>query len=97
MTSGVVLSESVNCFCFYGAYDFCCLLKVLAGQNSAPGESDFFELLRMYFPVIYDIKCIMPSCPGLCEPGSSLEGLKDPSDAKPEDRSRTEPLSNASS
>ncbi|KAH9360892.1 hypothetical protein HPB48_003609 [Haemaphysalis longicornis] len=64
-TSGVVLSDSVKCLCFYGPYDFAYLLKVLTGQNLPQEESDFFELIRLYFPVIYDIKCIMPSCPGL--------------------------------
>lgn len=65
MTSGVVLSDSIKCICFYGPYDFGYLLKVLTGQNLPQKESDFFELLRLYFPAIYDIKCIMPSCRGL--------------------------------
>ncbi|KAH9362997.1 hypothetical protein HPB48_014221 [Haemaphysalis longicornis] len=64
-SSGVVLSDNVKCVCFYGPYDFGYLLKVLTGQNLPQEESDFFELLRLYFPAIYDIRCIMPSCPGL--------------------------------
>ena len=28
-------------------------------------ESDFFELLRLYFPTIYDVKYLMKSCKNL--------------------------------
>ncbi|KAH9362792.1 hypothetical protein HPB48_015245 [Haemaphysalis longicornis] len=64
-TSGVVLSDTVKCLVFHGAYDFGYLLKVLTGQDLPEKESDFFELLGLYFPAIYDVKCIMNDCPGL--------------------------------
>ena len=37
-------------------YDFGYLLKLLINQNLPAEESDFFELLRIYFPSIYDVK-----------------------------------------
>lgn len=39
-------------------YDFGYLLKLLTDQNLPHDESDFFELLRLYFPVVYDVKVI---------------------------------------
>lgn len=41
--------------CFSG-YDFGYLLKLLTDQNLPQEESDFFELLRIYFPTVYDVK-----------------------------------------
>jgi hypothetical protein len=41
--------------CFSG-YDYGYLLKFLTDQNLPQEESDFFELLRIYFPTVYDVK-----------------------------------------
>lgn len=41
--------------CFSG-YDFGYLLKLLTDQNLPQEESEFFELLRIYFPTVYDVK-----------------------------------------
>ncbi|KAL3188416.1 hypothetical protein MRX96_003398 [Rhipicephalus microplus] len=59
MTSGVVLSDNVN------GYDFGYMLKLLTDQNLPVDESEFFELLRIYFPAIYDVKYLMKSCKNL--------------------------------
>jgi hypothetical protein len=45
--------------CFSG-YDFGYLLKLLTDQNLPQEESDFFELLRIYFPTVYDVKVSNP-------------------------------------
>ena len=50
--------------CFSG-YDFGYLLKILTNQNLPKEESEFFELLRMYFPTMYDVKYLMKSCKNL--------------------------------
>lgn len=65
MTSGVVLCESINWISFHSGYDFGYLLKLLTDQNLPAEESDFFELLRIYFPTIYDVKYLMKSCKNL--------------------------------
>ena len=46
-------------------YDFAYLLKVLTAINLPSDETEFFELLRIYFPRIYDVKYLMKSCKDL--------------------------------
>ncbi|RWS24910.1 CCR4-NOT transcription complex subunit 7-like protein [Leptotrombidium deliense] len=65
MSSGIVLSESVKWLSFHSGYDFGYLLKMLTDTNLPQEESDFFELLRIYFPAIYDVKYLMKSCKNL--------------------------------
>eukprot|EP00270_Netrium_digitus_P022230 TRINITY_DN986_c0_g1_i1.p1 TRINITY_DN986_c0_g1~~TRINITY_DN986_c0_g1_i1.p1 ORF type:complete len:267 (+),score=38.30 TRINITY_DN986_c0_g1_i1:106-801(+) len=65
MSSGVVLNESVNWITFHSGYDFGYLLKLLTCQNLPSGEADFFNLLRTYFPTIYDVKYLMKFCDNL--------------------------------
>lgn len=62
MTSGIVLNEDVKWVSFHSSYDYGYLLKVLTCQALPKEENEFFELLRIYFPCIYDIKYIMKSC-----------------------------------
>lgn len=40
-------------------YDFAYLMKILTCKPLPPDENEFFDLIRMYFPVIYDIKYLM--------------------------------------
>lgn len=63
--SGVVLSDSVRWLVFHGGFDFGYLLRLLTGQKLPEKESEFYELLSIYFPAIYDVKYIMQSCPML--------------------------------
>lgn len=65
MTSGVVLSDNVKWLSFHSGYDFGYMLKLLTDQNLPMDESEFFELLRIYFPAIYDVKYLMKSCKNL--------------------------------
>lgn len=46
-------------------YDFGYLIKILSNGNLPEEEVDFFEILRLYFPVIYDVKYLMKSCKNL--------------------------------
>ena len=55
----------VKWFVFCSAYDFGYLLKVLTASNLPVEESDFFDLLRLYFNNVYDIKYLMKSCKSL--------------------------------
>ncbi|KAH9362794.1 hypothetical protein HPB48_015243 [Haemaphysalis longicornis] len=48
--SGVVLSDTVKCLVFHGAYDFGYLLKMLTGQDLPEKESDFLRASRPVFP-----------------------------------------------
>ncbi|XP_020801981.1 CCR4-NOT transcription complex subunit 7 isoform X2 [Drosophila serrata] len=65
MSSGIVLVENIKWLCFHSGYDFGYLLKLLTDQNLPADESDFFELLHIYFPNIFDIKYLMKSCKNL--------------------------------
>lgn len=62
MTSGVVLNDAVKYLSFHSGFDFGYLIKILTNMSLPQDESEFFELLRIYFPVIYDVKYIMKSC-----------------------------------
>jgi CCR4-NOT transcription complex subunit 7/8 len=46
-------------------YDFGYLLKMLTGKLLPDAESEFFELLKIFFPTIYDVKYLMKSCKNL--------------------------------
>lgn len=57
---------SFNSFLLFSSgYDFAYLLKVLTAQNLPSEESEFFDLLKLYFPNIYDVKYLMKSCKSL--------------------------------
>lgn len=56
MSSGIVLNDEVRWITFHSGYDFGYLLKVLTCLPLPDTEPDFFELLRLYFPCIFDIK-----------------------------------------
>jgi len=62
MSSGIVLNENVHWITFHSGYDFGYLLKLLTCQALPAGEADFFKLLQLYFPTIYDIKYLMKFC-----------------------------------
>ncbi|KAH9377554.1 hypothetical protein HPB48_000256 [Haemaphysalis longicornis] len=62
-TFGVIISGRVKCLAFHRAYDFGYLLKGLIEKDLPPKNTDFLELHDMYFPTIYDIKCIMSDYP----------------------------------
>lgn len=62
MVSGLVLCDNVKWLSFHSGYDFGYLLKVLTNSPLPADETDFFELLQIYFPTIYDVKYLMKSC-----------------------------------
>ena len=50
---------------FSSGYDFGYMLKVLNNTNLPADESEFFELLKIFFSRIYDVKYLMKSCKSL--------------------------------
>lgn len=46
-------------------YDFGYLIKILSNSKLPDEEVDFFEILRLFFPIIYDVKYLMKSCKNL--------------------------------
>jgi len=65
ITSGIVLMSHVNWITFHSGYDFCYLLKILTNTKLPEDENEFFELLKLYFPTVFDIKYLMKSCKAL--------------------------------
>ncbi|CAL9050090.1 unnamed protein product [Musa banksii] len=59
MASGVVLNDSVRWVTFHCAYDFGYLLKILTCRRLPETRERFSELIRTFFPVMYDIKHLM--------------------------------------
>ena len=56
LQSGFVLSDDVFWISFHSGYDFGYLIKTLTGENLPDNEESFYELLKMFFPYLYDIK-----------------------------------------
>jgi CCR4-NOT transcription complex subunit 7/8 len=71
-TSGIILSDDTKWLSFHSGYDFGYMLRILRCDTLPAHEDDFFELLQLFFPSMYDIKYIIKYCEGL--PGA--ENLK---------------------
>jgi len=56
MVSGLVLDDRVKWVSFHSGYDYGYLLKLLTTEDLPADEKSFFDLLKIYFPTIYDIK-----------------------------------------
>lgn len=60
-SSGMVLNSKVKWISFHGGYDFGYLIKILTAVALPSSERDFFELLELFFPQLYDLKFLMLS------------------------------------
>ena len=58
-TSGLVCNEGVKWVSFHSGYDFGYLLRVLTNSPLPESEREFFDVLGLFFPCIYDIKYIV--------------------------------------
>ncbi|PKI83290.1 CCR4-NOT core DEDD RNase subunit [Malassezia vespertilionis] len=65
ITSGLALLDNVRWISFHSGYDFGYLLKVVTSLPLPAQERDFFDLLHLWFPCVYDIKYLMRSCKAL--------------------------------
>ncbi|KAH1252757.1 putative CCR4-associated factor 1 7 [Glycine max] len=65
MSSGIVLNDSVRWVTFHSGYDFGYLLKLLTCRSLPDTQAGFFDLIKMYFPMVYDIKHLMKFCNSL--------------------------------
>jgi CCR4-NOT transcription complex subunit 7/8 len=64
-TSGIMFSDDVIWVSFHSGYDFGYLIKLLSAEPMPERERDFFELLGIFFPMVYDLKHLTmsdPSC-----------------------------------
>lgn len=65
LISGLVLMPRVRWLSFHSGYDFGYLLSLLTNRDLPKEEGEFFDVLRLYFPNIYDVKYLMKSCKSL--------------------------------
>lgn len=56
MVSGLVLDDGVKWVSYHSGYDYGYLLKILTTVDLPSDEKSFFDVLKVYFPTIYDIK-----------------------------------------
>ncbi|GLJ13820.1 hypothetical protein SUGI_0220660 [Cryptomeria japonica] len=63
--SGIFFNENVHWIAFHGVYDFGYMLKLLTCSPLPPSGDQFFELMKFYFPSIYDVKYLIKYCDGL--------------------------------
>lgn len=67
ITSGLILNEDIRWVSFHGSYDFSYLLKVITNLPLPETEIGFLETLRLYFPIIYDIRHMTRNLDGLAK------------------------------
>nr|UXY87340.1 CCR4-associated factor [Cryptomonas sp.] len=56
LNSGLVLNRKIKWISFHSGYDFGYLIKILTQKFMPPKKNDFFALLKLYFPCLYDMK-----------------------------------------
>lgn len=61
MTSAIVLNDDVNWVTFHSGYDYGYLLRLLTCKKLPKREADFFDLLKVYCPRVYDVRYLMKS------------------------------------
>lgn len=59
ITSGLVLDESVSWLSFHSGYDFGYLVKLMSCKQLPSDQEDYIQLVRTWFPRIYDIKYLL--------------------------------------
>merc|ERR1712216_21595 len=55
-SSGVVLADEIYWISFHSGYDLGYLLKLLTFEPMPEREADFYEILNIFFPNVYDVK-----------------------------------------
>lgn len=55
-TSGLVLNDDIKWISFHGSYDFAYLIKILTNLPLPDSEQGFFDILKIYFPLYFDIR-----------------------------------------
>ncbi|KAI3677294.1 hypothetical protein L1987_86918 [Smallanthus sonchifolius] len=59
MSSGIVLNDNICWVTFHGGYDFGYMLKLLTKKELPGSQVVFFDLMKVFFPMMYDIKHLM--------------------------------------
>lgn len=59
ISSGMVLDDSIHWLSFHSAYDFAYLLKVMMCKPLPNDEAEFRQLVKLFFPNLYDLKFLL--------------------------------------
>jgi len=63
---GLLFNSMVTWISFHGAYDFAYLLRIMyRGLRLPESEAEYLNLLRVFFPVLYDMKHMMREMGGV--------------------------------
>lgn len=58
-TSGLAFNSDVHWLSFHSGYDFGYLIKLLSDDALPADQTQFFDLVKMYFPKLWDIKFLL--------------------------------------
>ncbi|EAS03653.2 CAF1 family ribonuclease (macronuclear) [Tetrahymena thermophila SB210] len=57
--SDIILNEELTWIVFHGGFDFAYLLQMLYGSPIPDSSSSFYNLLKSFFPNVYDVKYLI--------------------------------------
>ncbi|KAH8825183.1 ribonuclease H-like domain-containing protein [Flagelloscypha sp. PMI_526] len=75
ITSGLVLSKDVKYISYHSGYDFGFFLSILSGTGLPVSDAEYYDLLSIWFPTIYDLKVILRA--GRHVRSATLQGTAD--------------------
>lgn len=64
-----MLNPRVKWVVFHGGYDFAYLLKMVHGDGLPETVEQFYALMKVYYPNIYDLKYFIKDIPNLKDVG----------------------------
>jgi CCR4-NOT transcription complex subunit 7/8 len=65
LTSGLLLNKKIHWLSFHSTYDFAYLARIFTNAPLPLLHSTFTQLLKLYCPLLYDIKYLMRCCDNL--------------------------------
>ena len=72
-TSGVVCNDRLTWTTFHSSYDFGYMMKVLTNNVLPKSEPEFLAAMKLYFPVVYDLKVMSQTKQGLSKLGDDYK------------------------
>lgn len=75
-TSGLAFAPEVNWLSFHSGYDFGYLIKLLTNNALPTEQGEFFELVRTFFPRLWDIKFLLRQAQKLQHQPGRLGGVE---------------------
>eukprot|EP01091_Cochliopodium_minus_P016944 TRINITY_DN6503_c0_g1_i1.p1 TRINITY_DN6503_c0_g1~~TRINITY_DN6503_c0_g1_i1.p1 ORF type:complete len:256 (-),score=54.06 TRINITY_DN6503_c0_g1_i1:45-812(-) len=61
ISSGMVLNEEITWIAYESGYEFAYLLKLMTGLAVPKTAEEYYKILQLYFPKIFDLKFILNS------------------------------------